>query len=252
MDLVIIAVIAFFTSILSGLLGIGGAVLLIPAYHYLPPIFGATPISVPHISGMTSVQVLVSSIAGTIVHRNKGTVNRQLVLAMGIPITVTAFIGSLISGLIPPHIILYLFGAMALVGAALIVARQSHDETDIHAQFSRTTAIAIAAVVGLFGGIVGAAGGFLLAPLMMVFLKVPIRMTIGSTLGIVVVSALATSFGKFITGQVLPIETAVAVAASLPGVIAGSLASHRARPSALRLLLAVLIALIGISMFLHE
>lgn len=250
MDLVIIAVIAFFTSMLSGLLGIGGAVLLIPAYHYLPPLFGATPISVPYISGMTSVQVLVSSIAGTIVHRNKGAVNKQLVVTMGVPITVTAFVGSLISGLIPPHFILYLFGAMALVGAALIVARPSQDETDIHPQFSRITALAIAAAVGLFGGIVGAAGGFLLAPLMMVALKIPVRITIGSTLGIVVVSAFATSFGKFITGQVLPIETAVAVVSSLPGVIAGSLASHRAQPSALRIILAVLIAFIGISMFL--
>jgi len=252
MDLVVIAAIALFTSILSGFLGIGGAVLLIPAYHYLPPILGAQTIAVPYITGMTSAQVLASSIAGTIVHRRKGAVNKQLVLTMGIPITVTAFIGSLASGLISPHIILYVFGVMAIAGAALIVARPVHDEIEFPTQFSRPTAIAIASGVGIFGGIVGAAGGFLLAPLMMVLLNIPVRMTIGSTMGIVVLSALATGVGKFITGQILPIETAVAVTASLPGVIAGSLASHRAHPFVLHLILAVLIALIGISMFFQH
>jgi uncharacterized membrane protein YfcA len=252
MELAAIAVIAFLSSILSGLLGIGGAVILIPAYHYLPPVIGMSPISVALISGMTSVQVLASSIAGTIVHRNRGAVHRGLVITMGIPITLSAFVGALASGLIAPHIILYLFGTMALAGALLIVIQKPKARVDINdqqLQFSKYVAVAIAVIVGVFGGIVGAAGGFLLAPMMMVFLKVPIRVTIGSTLGIVVLSALATSIGKFFTGQIPPLETIVAVAASLPGVVIGSLASQRARPESLRMLLALLIAGIGFSMF---
>lgn len=252
MDLLVIAGIALTSSVLSGLLGIGGAVMLIPAYFYLPPMFGLPPISVAHISGITSVQVLASSIAGTMVHRHLGTVDRNLVITMGMPVTLSAFAGALASGLIPPHIILYLFGGMALTGAVMIVIRKPSDGGDITGQprrFSRSTAVSIAAVVGSLSGIVGAGGGFLLAPMMLIFLRVPIRVTIGSTLGIVILSALAASIGKFFTGQVPPVETVVAVAASLPGVIAGSLASRRASPESLRLLLAVLIAGIGVSMF---
>ena len=252
MDLLAVAVIAFLSSILSGLLGIGGAVILIPAYHFLPPLIGLPPISVALISGMTSVQVLASSIAGTVVHRTRGGVNRDLVITMGIPITIAAFVGALGSGLIAPHIILYLFGTMALAGALLIVIQKPEPVVEVNdhqLQFSKSVAVAIAVIVGLLGGIVGAAGGFLLAPMMMVFLKVPIRVTIGSTLGIVVLSALATSIGKLFTGQIPPLETVVAVAASLPGVITGSMASQRARPESLRLLLALLIAGIGLSMF---
>ncbi len=252
MELLAIAVIAFLSSILSGLLGIGGAVILIPAYHYLPPLIGLSPIPVALISGMTSVQVLASSIAGTMVHRNRGAVNRGLVITMGIPITLAAFVGALVSGLIAPQIILYLFGVMALAGALMIAVPGPVAHTDIndhHVSFSPYVAVTIAVIVGLFGGIVGAAGGFLLAPMMMVFLKVPIRVTIGSTLGIVVLSALATSIGKLFMGQIPPLETIVAVAASLPGVVAGSMMSQRTRPESLRLLLAILIAGIGISMF---
>lgn len=251
MELLVIALIAFVSAVFSGLLGLGGAVILIPAYLYLPQMFGVPPLSVPYISGMTSVQVFVSSIAGVAIHGSRGTVNKRLVLSMGIPITLTAFWGAYVSKDVSPQFVLTIFGAMALFSAAVLLTQKT-DENESYKefQFSLPGAILIASVVGFLGGIVGAAGAFLLAPLMMIVLKIPTRITIGSTLGIVILSATATSLGKFMTGQVPIDETIAALTGAIPGMIAGSMMSYTAKPAFLRIALAILIAAVGIGLMM--
>ena len=247
---ILIGIIAFVTSLASGLLGLGGAVLLIPAYLYLPALFHLTPLDVKSISGLTSVQVLAASLLGMILHRQRGVVDSRLVLTMGIPITLAALGGALFSGSVGGEAIVAVFGIMAIIAAVLmVVKRPPADETfTLPVPFNMAGAVAIATSIGFFGGMVGAPGAFILSPLMMVVLKIPTRVTIGSTLGIVVLSALAASVGKFATGQVPPVETVVAVISSVPGVYLGSKISHHVSTQTLRRALALLISAVGAMM----
>ena len=50
--------------------------------------------------------------------------------------------------------------------------------------FNKPLAAILALIVGIGSGIVGAAGGFLLVPIMLVVLKIPTRMTIATSLAI--------------------------------------------------------------------
>jgi uncharacterized membrane protein YfcA len=139
---------------------------------------------------------------------------------------------------------------MAVVGAVLVLLKKesSEGEPGQKLSFNVAGAIAIAAVVGFFGGIAGAPGAFIVSPLMMTVLNVPTRITIGSTLGIVVFAALAASIGKMMTGQVPYLSTLVAIAGTIPGVYLGSKFSHGLPTKALRLGLAVIIGGVGIQM----
>ena len=248
--LILIGIIAFLTSLVSGLLGLGGAVLLIPAYLYLPAVLNAPPLDMKSISGMTSVQVLSASLLGMVLHRRKGAVDSRLVLTMGIPITIAAFGGAVFSGTVQPTALVAVFGCLAVIASILMVVKKQQPDQSftIPVPFNPTGAIAIAVSVGFFGGMVGAPGAFILSPLMMVALSIPTRVTIGSTLGIVLLSALATSIGKLITGQVPVTTTIVAVGSSLPGVYLGSIFSHQLSTQLLRRVLAVLVSAIGITM----
>ena len=49
-------------------------------------------------------------------------------------------------------------------------------------KFNKWLAAILALIVGIGAGIVGAAGAFLLVPIMLVVLKIPTRMTIASSL----------------------------------------------------------------------
>lgn len=245
----LIGAIAFCVSFMAGLLGLGGAVLLIPAYLYIPPLFGVEALDAKSITGLTSLQVFTSSLLGAFMHRKRGTVDTRVVLTIGIPITAASLGGAFLSGTIDATIILGVFAAMAIAGAAFMLAgRREIEHAGGPVQFNRPLAVGIALGVGIFGGMAGAPGAFILAPLMMTVLKIPTRVTIGSTLGIVVMSSLAASLGKLATGQV-PLEaTAVAVLAALPGTWLGSRFSYKLPARTLRMALAVLIGAVGVQM----
>lgn len=249
MEFLVIALIAFSTSLISGMLGLGGSVLLIPAYLYLPPLLGFSRMDIKMISGMTSLQVFAASLPGMLLHKKRGAVNSSLVWTMGIPITLASFTGAALSGMISPGVIITVFAVMAVSGALLMLTQRPGDELYSGSlKFSRTGAAATALFVGFFGGMVGAPGAFLLSPLMMVFLKIPTRITIGSTLGIVLLSAFAASLGKLLTGQVPLLLTLSAIVFSLPGVYLGTYLSHSLKSRTLRLILAVLIGAVGLQM----
>lgn len=250
-ELLIIALVAFLVSVVAGMLGLGGAVLLIPAFLYLVPLLGGKAMGMHDVSGLASVTVLASSTFSMLVHRRRGNVDRRLVFTIGVPMVGMSLLGAFLSGGIDAELIKAVFAAMALLGAALVILRREHQDPDTQEplHFSRIGAIAIAVGVGFFGGIAGAPGAFILSPLMMTVLKIPTRITIGSTLGIALMSALAASIGKISTGQV-PLEaTAVAILATLPGSYIGSSLSHRMKTRSLRHALALVIGGVAVHMW---
>jgi len=250
-ELLIIAAVAFVVSSLSGMLGLGGAILLIPAILYLPPLFGAEAMGMHDVSGLVSITVLASATLSMFVHRKRGNVHRRLVLTIGIPVVAASLLGALFSGGIDAELIKGIFATMAIVGAVLVVLRREQEDAPPTEplNFSVAGAMAIAVTVGFAGGIAGAPGAFLLSPLMMTVLKIPTRITIGSTLGITLMSALAAGIGKVATGQVPAAATIVAILATLPGSYLGSSISHRMKARTLRRALAVVISGVALHMW---
>ena len=249
----LIGIISFTVSLISGMLGLGGAIMLIPAYLYLPSLFGLHGLDIKNISGMTSVQVFTTSLLGMLLHWKKKAFNKSLVITIGIPIIISSFIGAYLSGWVNPDLIISIFALMATIGAALILFARKTERKDYDnlLDFNKIAAVIIGIMVGFFGGMAGAPGAFLLSPLLMIVLKVPIRVTIGSTLGIVLLASLATSLGKISSGIVPFNLTFVAILFSIPGVFIGSNLSHKFTTSTLRWGLAVIIALMGLDMWIQ-
>jgi uncharacterized protein len=247
----LIGIIAFIVSLISGMLGLGGAIMLIPAYLYLPSLFGLDGLGIKNISGMTSVQVFATSLFGMLLHRKKKAFNQPVVLTVGIPIVISSFAGAYLSGWVNPNLIVSIFAVMATTGAALIIFAQKTESADSEKSidFNKFSAVIIGILVGFFGGIAGAPGAFLLSPLLMIVLKIPTRVTIGSTLGIVLLASFATSLGKISSG-IVPFDlTAAAILFSIPGVFIGSNLSHKFTVSTLRWGIAVIIALMGLDIW---
>ena len=247
----LIGIIAFTVSLISGMLGLGGAIMLIPAYLYLPSLFGFNELGIKNISGMTSLQVFATSLLGMLFHRKKKAFNKSVVITVGIPIVMSSFAGAYLSGLVNPNLIVSIFAFMATAGAVLIifVRKAEKENNESLNDYNKFAAVLIGVTVGFLGGMAGAPGAFLLSPLLMLVLRMPIRVTIGSTLGIVLLASLATSLGK-ITSGIVPFNlTFTAILFSIPGVYLGSNLSHRFTTSALRWSLAFIIALMGLDMW---
>lgn len=242
------------TGFLSGLVGIGGGIIMAPLLLYVPPLFGFEPLPMRDVAGLTIVQGLVACVAGAISHNRFKFVSAKLTWYMGGTILIFAALGGAGASLVSNRVLLSIFACLALIAGVLIFITPKQDSENpslAEFEFSRLRAVTTAGAVGLLGGLVGQGGSFILIPLMTSFINVPTRIAIGSNLAIVFFSSLAGFLSKAVTGQIpwllaLPIIITVIPAASL-----GSLASRHIPIKKLRLILAVIIVLaavrIGIS-----
>ncbi|MDP2643399.1 MAG: sulfite exporter TauE/SafE family protein [Desulfobacterales bacterium] len=237
------------TGFLSGLLGIGGGIVMAPLLLYVPPLFGLEPLSMRIVAGLTIVQGLLACISGALSHLQFHMVSGRLSLYMGISIFIAAMAGSAGSSYVSNEILLFLLACLALSAALLMLlpVRKDSEKPNVERlKFQRWRAVIAASSVGLLGGLVGQGGSFILIPLMTSFVKIPTRIAIGSNLAIVLLSTTAGFIGKAATGQIawmLAIPIALTV---VPATYVGSLASRRVKVPGLRKALAALIAIAAI------
>ena len=130
----------------------------------------------------------------------------------------------------------------------LTPAKSEDGGAELPADFRPGAAAAIAGGVGVISGLLGAGGAFLLAPLMRTVLKLPLRLIIGTSLGVVLVSAVSGTAAKALTGQIPWVPAGFLVLGALLGAPLGAQVSHRVPAQALRWLLAGAIGLTALKM----
>src|SRR6266851_3825271 len=153
---VVVALASLVSSFLSCLLGIGGGIVLAPLLLYAPQLVGAQPLPVKIVTGLTVVQAISGSVLGTQRHGTYGHVSRRLVLLMGPPAAVASLAGALLSRDASDQLLLLIFAAFSLLGAIfLVLPVEAQDATAADVRANAPFAVALAAIIGLFGGMVG-------------------------------------------------------------------------------------------------
>ena len=248
-DLVLTAAAGLFASFLSGLLGIGGGSVLAPLLLYGPALLGAPAIPVKIVTGLTVIQAVSASVLGTVRHHGYGNVSFRIVWLMAPVSVVTSLAGAILSGGASDRLLLAIYAGFALAGAVLLLLPARGPEQDaadlrVHVPL----AVGIAAVLGFFGGMVGiGAISFIMAALVYL-LRIPVRVAIGTSLGIGIFAAFAALVGKAATAQVDPPLAAAVLAGVLLASPVGAAISVRTRPEVLIRLLAIVVALAGLRM----
>ena len=248
----IIGSIGIFTGFISGLLGIGGGIVMAPLLLFIPQLFGLDPYTMRIVAGLTIVMGLLGCLSAGLTHRRFAFVSTRLSVYMGITIFISAFVGGAATRYVPNEALLFIFAGMAFTAAILMLAPIKHDMENPEAaglEFHKSRAVTAATGVGLLGGLVGQGGSFILIPLMTNYVKIPTRIAIGSNLAIVFLSSLAAFIGKVFTGQIewflsIPILVTVLPAAALGGHV-----SRRVPVNWLRKILALLIGVAAVRMW---
>lgn len=241
----------FGISLLSGLIGIGGGIVLAPALLLLPPLLGLPELDMRAVSGLTITQALFACLAGAVRHDRYRFIDRRLALVMGGTIAVAALAGALASSRVSNDGMLMVLAVLAAVAAVLVLVPRTGPQPPSPAAgtpWSVPAAISLAVVVGGLGGLVGQGGSFLLIPLMLHVLKLPLRVAIGSNLAIVFMASLAGFLGKLATDQIPLVAAVFLVAGSVPGAWLGSTLSRRTSLAHLRGVLAIVIGAAAIKL----
>ena len=196
---VLLLVLGTCTGTLSGLLGIGGGLLMVPALTMFGvPLVQATATSL--------VGVFLSSVSGSLRNLRMKELNWRVSLVLAAFGIFTAQGGAWLGDRIPDHWLSLSFAGLLLLTIYLMNLRQSlKSRHAINAELPTESKLAsnpiryaptagIGLLVGLLSGLFGVGGGLVMVPLQMLLLNEPIKSAVRTSLGAIVaiaVSALA-------------------------------------------------------------
>jgi uncharacterized membrane protein YfcA len=224
-------------AFVAGLLGVGGALVMIPMLLYVPPLLDVGRLSLKAVSGITMVQVVAATFSATLAHRRYEAVNPRIAWLGGGAMATASLLGALASYHVYERWLLLAFALMVTAAAILMLMadRISPPSRPLPERFSLPRVVVVCAGVGVLTGLVGAGGAFLLIPLLVTIVRLPLRVTIGTSLAIALAAAVAGVAGKAATGQVPYVSAIVVAAGALPGGHLGAYVSRRLSVRQLRL-----------------
>lgn len=241
-----LVVLSFVGAFLSGLLGVGGAIVMIPLLFYVPPLLSVGRLDIKAVAAVTMVQVFAACVMGAWAHSRQAMVHRRLALVGGGAMAVGSLVGAVGSKFVEGRVLLGVFAVMTSLALPLmfVPAPDSVEEADPRqVTFSLGGATVYPGLIGGMAGMVGAGGAFLLLPVLTGLLHIPLRLAIGTSLAITTASAFTGFIGKLVTAQI-PLWPALTVLfGALTGTQLGAYVSRRAGVRVLRWILAAIIGL---------
>lgn len=229
---------------LGGLFGKGGSAIATPllAAIGLPPIVAVAaplPATIP------------GTLAAARPYAKAGYIDRQILgwsLAVAI---VTTIIGAIATDWISGEILVKVTDAIiAMLGIRFLVrpTTEANEEGAVVAHRQLKT-ILVAGVVGLAAGLLANSGGFLLAPLYLAVLRMPVKSAFGTSLVVSCVLAIPGTVVHATLGHIDWTVVAWFGVASVPLSALGARVALRTQPARLERVYGLVLALIGIVFF---
>lgn len=239
------------TGILSGMFGVGGAIVSTPAIRAL----GATPLDA---IGSTLPSMLPSSISGTLRYHREGLVRwRAVAIVAGFGAFATVG-GSLLSQVVPGEGHVLMIATAGLVAITAWRMARSRDEPespvpeaapDVPAHRGpreRTKLVATGIGAGTLSGLLGVGGGIIMVPLFAEWIGLSVKEAIGTSLACVGLLAIPATITHAFLGD---INWWYAVALSvgvIPGARIGATFAIHASERNLRIAVSVVLGVVAV------
>ena len=216
-----------------GLMGGGGSILTVPLLVYVVGESVVAAIS-------TSLAIVgLSALIGCVSHWRAQRVAVKTGIVLGLTGTIGAVGGTWLGHLVPGQQILFLFALLMLVVAAVMyrgASTQMGERTETKESGSRPwPAIVLTGVaVGVLTGFFGVGGGFVIVPALVIVLRLPMRLAVGTSLLVIAINsgaALAAHlrYGGIDLGTVALFVTGGSVGALVGTRLAGRVPEARLR-----------------------
>lgn len=252
-------ILSILIGVVLGLLGGGGSILSIPILVYL------FHIDVVLASAYTLFIVGVTSFIGAIPKYREHLVSVKAGLLFGVPSILSIFATrKWLIPAIPPivlqtdHLILtkrlLLLGlfAILMILAAIFVIKGKKQSDDIEHSPRIVLAIFEGAIIGFLTGLVGAGGGFLIIPALMLLTGLPFKTAVGTSLFVIAINSLSGFLGDVFNYEInWPFLLSITSLATF-GIFIGNRLTHAIAAGTLRKAFGWFILIVGMGIFIRE
>lgn len=255
----LLMVVGAFAGVLAGLLGVGGGIVLVPAFYYVFVTLGFESTQLMQLCVATSLAtIIVTSMRSLSSHNKKGAVEWPILWGWGPGIAVGAALGVLVVAQLDTVTLQIIFGALAFSVGLYMALGKAHWRLGESLPVGLTRAL-ISPWIGGLSVLIGVGGGSFGVPLMTLH-GVPIHRAVGTAAGFGLLIAVPSVVGFFLVemphevrppftlGSVNLAAFAVIVGMTLLTAPVGARLAHRLDPAALRRVFAVFLLLVATNM----
>ncbi len=255
---------ALFMGLTLGLLGAGGSILTVPVLYYLFQVDAV-------LSTAYSLFIVgITALAGAVPNMQKNLVNYRIAILFAIPSLIAVYAArAYIVPAIPDNIatvgglvitkdiaILVFFAIIMLLAAWSMLQNGRKEETETHDHPNSRNYILIlleGLVVGLITGVVGAGGGFLIIPALVILGKVPMKLAVGTSLLIISIKSIIGFMGDVQSGQVIDwIFLALFTSVTVVGILIGTWMSNFVAGKKLKVAFGWFVLAMGVYIIIRE
>lgn len=242
---VLLVFLGILTGIASGVLGIGGGLLMVPILTLLH-------VSVLEATATSLVGVLMSAVSGSVQNWRSGGLQGSTALGLALGGMAAAQLGAWLGDRLSEAPLAFGFAALQLLAIYLMNVRQRLQNAEGRSgDASRRLPIAIISIgllAGLLSGLFGVGGGLVIVPLQMLFLSQPIKQSIRNSLGAIVLISASGLIRHAYQGNVLWIPGACLGIGGIVGAQLGTRVLPKLSDAMVNRLFAVFV--LGIAMYM--
>jgi uncharacterized protein len=189
----------------SGLVGIGGGVLIVPLLYFFyehPALVGAyvEPALRTSIAHATSLAVILpTAIRGTLAYRRERLVASSIVLPIGLAALGAAVLGARLALVLPAAVLRLVFGLLLVASGTQLIFRSLPAQQGTP-QPRLALSIATGFLVGLLSATLGLGGGIIAIPLLIYAVRVELARVAATSLALVAFAAAAGTLTYALSG----------------------------------------------------
>lgn len=259
MMLGLLMVIGALAGVLAGLLGVGGGIVLVPAYFYAFQTLGYGGPQLMQMCLATSLAtIIVTSLRSVMSHNKKGAVDWEILRGWGPGIVIGAILGMLVAASLRSTTLQGIFGVLALV-IGLYMGFGRAEWRLGQAMPKGLGRVILSPAMGFLSVLMGIGGGSFGVPLMSLF-NTPIHRAVATAAGFGVIIAVPSVIGflflpieaahrpPLTIGAVNLVAFAVTIAMTLITTPWGVKLAHAMDPKPLKRVFALFLTLVALNM----
>ncbi|MGO4887436.1 sulfite exporter TauE/SafE family protein [Anaerobacillus sp. MEB173] len=182
--LITMFVIGLISGMITGLLSVGGGIILIFALIFIPPLVAQTYFPMQTIAGFSIMQAFFATFSGAIYYFREKLIDKGVVIYLGIPAFFGGIVGVIIAHNTSDMFLRIVFAVMAML-AAIVMQLPNKTNEDKPYEFTKKSyvySIIGGITIGIVGGLIGLGAGFIFVPVMIYFYHLNVKKAIGSSL----------------------------------------------------------------------